>query len=396
MADKPDVKKRKPSLSAGNIARFTILVAGIFVLLRIFYFHDIEFYCVASCSMEPTLYGDAENGDRILVNRLAYKIGDPKRWDVAVFEFPENIPPYFAEGGKTYIKRIVGMPGDTLEIKGGEIYLWDREQREFIILRKPDDIQKILWHTIFNQQFHNPKPDWSFGKHWRAEDGEIVYDGESESKASEITLEPSSTGGDLLIAFDIRVESGQGGVGVRLQEDLDAEGTHTDISFEVRLATKSTPYGTWSPTVHVNGQNLTDNLPKLEPKRTYSIEMSNVDDKVTFKLDGKTIYSKTYSEDNPQTLPTPKITISAAGIHASLTNMIIQQDVYYTSENGSRQIAYGNPGNAVKVLADNYFVLGDNSALSSDSRMWGLVPRNHMIGRAFFILRPLNRLSFIK
>ncbi len=396
MAEKPDAKKKKTLMSAGNILRFWVLVAGLFVLLRIFYFHDIEVYCVASCSMEPTLYGDAKNGDKILVNRLAYRIGEPQRWDVAVFEFPENRLNYTADAGKTYIKRIVGMPGDMLEIKGGEVYLLNSEKGEFTILRKPDDIQQILWHTLFSQKYHNAKDEWSFGAHWQVQDNAIVYDGESESKVTAITLEPPSNGGgDLLIAFDITVESGRGGIAVWLREDLDSA-TQTDISFGARLATEGTPFGTWSPTLRINGHDVKHDLPELTPGRTYRIEMSNVDDRVTFKLNGEVIYSETYTEDNPHISPTPKITIRAAGIRARLTNMVVKQDVYYTSESGGSQINYGNSGNAFEVRPDNYFVLGDNSAMSSDSRMWGPVPRNRMIGRAFFILRPLNRLSFIK
>lgn len=60
---------------------------------------------VPSGSMEPKIM----TGSRIIGNRLTYKFGDPQRGDIAIFKYPDNESIYF-------IKRIVGMPGDTIEI----------------------------------------------------------------------------------------------------------------------------------------------------------------------------------------------------------------------------------------------------------------------------------------
>ena len=56
---------------------------------------------------------------------------------------------------------------------------------------------------------------------------------------------------------------------------------------------------------------------------------------------------------------------------------------------------YGGPREVVKVPADNYFVLGDNSANSTDSRFWGFVPKKNMLGKAIFRWWPLNRFGKI-
>ncbi|PKG25189.1 signal peptidase I [Niallia nealsonii] len=61
-------------------------------------------------SMMPTLHDQ----DRMIVNKLNYKISDPKRFDIIVFHAPE---------GKDYIKRIIGLPGDTLEYKDDVLYI---------------------------------------------------------------------------------------------------------------------------------------------------------------------------------------------------------------------------------------------------------------------------------
>lgn len=61
-------------------------------------------------SMNPTL----ENGEYILINKLAYKIGDPARGDIIVFEFPDDT-------SQDLIKRVIGLPGETVTIQDGQV-----------------------------------------------------------------------------------------------------------------------------------------------------------------------------------------------------------------------------------------------------------------------------------
>ena len=65
---------------------------------------------------------------------------------------------------------------------------------------------------------------------------------------------------------------------------------------------------------------------------------------------------------------------------------------YYYNRN---DWAYAKEGQKIKVPTDSFFVLGDNSAQSSDSRNWGFVPRRYLIGRAFLIWWPLYRFGFV-
>ena len=57
---------------------------------------------------------------------------------------------------------------------------------------------------------------------------------------------------------------------------------------------------------------------------------------------------------------------------------------------------YGKEGQIIVVPEKNYFAMGDNSAQSSDSRYWGFVPEKNMVGKAFFIWWPLNRVKIAK
>jgi signal peptidase I len=58
--------------------------------------------------------------------------------------------------------------------------------------------------------------------------------------------------------------------------------------------------------------------------------------------------------------------------------------------------SFGEEGKKIEVPKDSYFVLGDNSASSRDSRYWGFVPKKMLIGKAMLIYWPLNRIRIIK
>jgi len=70
---------------------------------------------VKSVSMQPTLY----EKDFVIVNKLAYNLGAPKRGDIIVFIYP--IDP----NSEPYIKRIIGLPGETVRVEGGQVYIND-------------------------------------------------------------------------------------------------------------------------------------------------------------------------------------------------------------------------------------------------------------------------------
>ena len=88
-------------------------------------------------------------GDRILVNKFTYHLGNPERWDVIVFRYPEDMQ-------KNYIKRLVGLPGETIRIARGDVYARQGDQGEFEILRKQNpEKQKLLQLLVYDDR-HAP------------------------------------------------------------------------------------------------------------------------------------------------------------------------------------------------------------------------------------------------
>ena len=91
-----------------------VLALSVFVLIYLFVAQPNE---VKGNSMLPNFV----NGEYLLTDKISYQIGEPKRGDVVVFKAPPSEP--CAEEQCEYIKRIIGVPGDKVMVKGGEVYL---------------------------------------------------------------------------------------------------------------------------------------------------------------------------------------------------------------------------------------------------------------------------------
>ncbi len=86
------------------------------VLLAVVLYFAIDFcigrFRVENVSMETTF----TEGELVMVNKLNYKFSEPRRGDVVIFHAP-------TEPGKDYIKRLIGLPGDHIEIKDSQLYI---------------------------------------------------------------------------------------------------------------------------------------------------------------------------------------------------------------------------------------------------------------------------------
>jgi hypothetical protein len=150
--------------------------------------------------------------------------------------------------------------------------------------------------------------------------------------------------------------------------------------------------------------------------RPVHIELSNVDYVVSVRIDGKTVLKTTPQDYRPEVRPlldayradkrSPRGTVEifAERQECTLSHVSLWRDIYYISTR-SAQRGTGDrfPQKVVRLGADEYFVLGDNSAISGDARFWqspinlpaedlyveeGRVPARFMLGKAFFVYWP--------
>ncbi len=101
---------KKILLSIWETAKIFILALVIVVPIRILVFQP---FFVKGDSMEPNF----ANGDYLIVDELSYHFRDPKRGEVVVFKYPAN-------PSQRYIKRIVGLPEETIEVQPGKVFVY--------------------------------------------------------------------------------------------------------------------------------------------------------------------------------------------------------------------------------------------------------------------------------
>ncbi|RAP29824.1 signal peptidase I [Candidatus Marinamargulisbacteria bacterium SCGC AG-414-C22] len=98
----------------------TLLFALFFALLITRFV--IQVSVVPTGSMIPTMLGGVPNhpNERLLVNKFIYRFVSPKRGDIVVFKSPH-------QDGKDYVKRCVGLPGETIALRNGKVFVNDKE-----------------------------------------------------------------------------------------------------------------------------------------------------------------------------------------------------------------------------------------------------------------------------
>ena len=105
-----------------DIIETVVVALSIFLIVYLFIMQPHQ---VNGESMFPTYH----NGEYLMTDKLSYKFGTPKRGDVVVFEAPPAAQ--CPEGtGCDFIKRVIGLPGDTIEIKNNAIYLNNEKLNE--------------------------------------------------------------------------------------------------------------------------------------------------------------------------------------------------------------------------------------------------------------------------
>src|SRR3989338_6004933 len=105
-----------------EVVKFVVLAVIIVVPIRVYVAQP---YIVSGSSMYPTF----KNGDYLVVDQLTYHFTEPQHVDVFVFRFPNNPSQFF-------IKRIIGLPGETVRIENGKLVIENSQHPEGVILNE--------------------------------------------------------------------------------------------------------------------------------------------------------------------------------------------------------------------------------------------------------------------
>ncbi|MDD3807890.1 MAG: signal peptidase I, partial [Candidatus Marinimicrobia bacterium] len=99
-----------------------VIAIAVVLIIRTFLFQP---FVVEGASMFPNF----QNSDYLIVDELTYRLRAPMRGEIIVFHPPQS-------PGNYYIKRIIGLPGETVEIKEGKIIIYNTEHPEGFVLKE--------------------------------------------------------------------------------------------------------------------------------------------------------------------------------------------------------------------------------------------------------------------
>jgi len=118
-----EIKNKSTGRSFWEQARFALVAIAIVIPIRVFIAQP---FIVSGSSMVPTF----EDGQYLIIDEISYRLNDPQRDDVIVFKYPNDTDKFF-------IKRIIGLPNETLDIKGNDIMVTNKEYPNGLKLDQP-------------------------------------------------------------------------------------------------------------------------------------------------------------------------------------------------------------------------------------------------------------------
>ncbi|MBN2593193.1 MAG: signal peptidase I [Sedimentisphaerales bacterium] len=358
------------------------------------------------------------NGDRILVLKCIYQFVEPKRWDVIVFKNPP-------EPMINYIKRLIGLPGEKVQIIDGDIYIDGK------IARKPAKVQEELWMPVYDNDYQPVRPrDDSFNGHKWAQPFRNVGDSKwitTDSRNPTIFRLYSPIGqistmtydtsigndfkatyayddvdgysilpicSDLMVRFNYKAADAQGSIGIALSKYETTYKAWIDLAGEMVIA-KTDKGGQTSDLVRLGPVPVTESAP---------VKFANVDHQLIFQYGGKKLtYDLGLDTEDAGPIKEdiePRVEIFGSG-ELTLSHIAIFRDIHYTEP--PRYSSRATKDNPFVLEEDQFFVLGDNSPNSEDGRLWdrpgvankglheyreGTVPRDYLVGKALFVYWP--------
>ncbi len=370
---------------------------------------------------------------RIFVNKLVYQFREPRRWEVVVFLFPSYSAActlcnwhgtftsvedaYCPECGsqhltittKNFIKRVVGFPGERIAINDGDLHVNGK------IARKPRDVQKDMWLHVFDTDFTPARevaPTWRLGEslsRWESAP-------EGAPKGGALSVSARGAGGPVMAEYGPSImdhyaydgpsfgnasmtpgAAGRHSVGdcrirVRVRPiDADATGGAVVLSIddEGKSFTFSVGLGSSGGAVLREGATAVGeaNAPGLAFGESQWLALENYDDRIVAKIGGREVLSHEYEGGGSG----PRhVRFGARGAKLLFERIIIERDIHYAKVDNP-----SIPGGTHWLEDERYFVLGDNSPASSDSRRWPVpgIPKENIIGKAFFVFWPVHQMK---
>lgn len=311
-------------------------------------------------------------GDTILVSKTGILAdAEPRRWDVIAFYKP-------GANEVNYIMRLVGMPGEDVMIEEGNIFTRKAGSGSYGILRKPLDVQESLWRHVWYMDCApsggKPAPPWTYESDemlWKVGFAEIlsakadetfIHFSEPINNDVEYKLRKEYTDlYDVRVKFSVIPENPGGEIVVRILASDEGN------TLEARI-----PVASGDSVIDFNDRKVTTRKGALEVGRENAVAFSHFDQAAYLELNGALVASFEYdSSDSTHRHMIWPVSLGVRRTGAKFRHVKIDRDIYYT-EPGEYPEDKSAPG---------FFVLGDNSISSSDSRMWGRVPKENVFGR---------------
>ncbi|MBN1817413.1 MAG: signal peptidase I [Sedimentisphaerales bacterium] len=370
--------------------------------------------------LEPVM-----KGDRIFVLKSLYQFAEPRRWDVVVFKNP-------LEPRQNYIKRMIGLPGEKIEIIDGDIYVNDE------LARKPERVQNELWMPVYDNDFQPVKPDVErFNGHAWKQPFANVADSEWKLNPDNMTVFRLHAGPDKIHTISYNPQIGNDFRASYAYDDPEGPTSGYErmpicsdlqVSFYVEMKAPLGRIGAGLSKYGVRYQAIVDasgmaRLEQLDQNGAATVLQSaaidltnvtgparfcfaNVDHQLILQYGDNTILhdmGKRLEAMGPAQEIMPEITLIGAG-SLELSHIRLHRDIHYISND---RIERAGPGNPFLLGDDEFFVCGDNSPNSLDARLWpqegignldpdgtrhmyraGTVPRDYLVGKAFFVYWP--------
>jgi signal peptidase I len=370
--------------------------------------------CCPNCGCDRLELGRAPEaaGDQLLVSKSAFLFRAPCRWEVIVFRL----------FGKVFIKRLIGLAGEWIEIRDGDVCVNRR------LARKTLDEARAMRILVFDNDCPPGPGGWR--PRWEVPAGqagphplagtELRLDGTGpeggsqvvtyrhylldEKKCQPVRDEYSYNGADrraavpvhdFLLECDVAVEAGSGHVVLGLADGRDtvlaeipAGGDGPgQLVLRPPAEAEAETAGLASPAQSPGAVYTIAAAEPLRPGRVYHLEMAFVDRRVSLAIDGR---STVPPVDLPPATGRPGVDrpalLGARGVRVVVRHFRLYRDVHYTQV-GRNAVQ----GKAVHLGSGQYFVLGDNSPSSDDSRFWpdgGSVPADCLVGKPFLVHLP--------